>query len=138
MLYPFFASVFQQSDGADQTLALVMTACMFIVWLVLVVILIVGFWKVFTKAGYPGWASLIPIYNVYVVLQMVGRPGWWLVLLLIPFVNIVAWIIVCMDIAKSFGKDPIVYGIILLFLLNGIGFLVLGFGDAEYQGPSVV
>ena len=52
-------------------------------------VVIAGVWKTFTKAGKPGWASLIPIYNVYVLLQIVGRPGWWLIPLMLPFINII-------------------------------------------------
>lgn len=102
---------------------------------IIFLIVVIGLWKVFVKAGEPGWAAIIPIYNYYVILKIVGRPWWWLLLLLIPFVNLIITIIVAIDLAKSFGKDAI-YGIILLWLFNGIGFLILGFGDAEYQGPA--
>ncbi len=60
-------------------------------------------WIIFTKADHPGWASLIPFYNLYVVLKIVGRPGWWLILFFIPFVNIIVAIIVAIDMSKSFG-----------------------------------
>ena len=104
--------------------------------LIIAVLAIAGLWKVFSKAGRPGWAAIIPFYNIYVMLKMVGRPGWWLILMFIPFVNIVIWIIVCMDLAKSFGKSVFLWGIILLFFLNVIGYLLLGFGDAKYIGPA--
>ena len=61
-------------------------------------------WKVFTKAGQPGWASIIPIYNLYIWCKIVGRPWWWILLMLIPFVNFIICIILCIDLAKSFGK----------------------------------
>ena len=67
-------------------------------------LLIVAMWKVFTKAGQPGWASIIPIYNLYIWCKIVGRPGWWIILMLIPFVNFIIGIILCIDMAKSFGK----------------------------------
>jgi uncharacterized membrane protein YhaH (DUF805 family) len=107
---------------------------MMLVWLVLMIAVIAGFWKVFVKAGKPGWACLIPIYNIVVLLQIVGRPIWWLVLLLIPFVGIVVAIIVSIDMAKSFGKGT-GFGIGLA-LLGFIFYPMLGFGDARYQGPS--
>ena len=91
-------------------------------------------WKVFTKAGQPGWACLIPIYNLYVLCKIAGRPGWWLLLMLIPFVNIIILIILCIDIAKSFGNG-VGFGLGMAFL----GFIfwpILGFGSAQYQGPS--
>ncbi len=102
---------------------------------IIFIIAVIGLWKVFVKAGEPGWAAIIPIYNVYIILKIVGRPWWWLLLLLIPFVNIIVYIVVAIDLAKSFGKDAL-YGIILLWLFNVIGYLILGFGDAQYQGPA--
>ena len=66
--------------------------------------LIVAMWKVFAKAGKPGWAAIIPLYNIYVQLKIVGRPGWWLILFFIPVVNIVISLLVAIDMAKSFGK----------------------------------
>ena len=67
--------------------------------------------------------------------KIIGRPWWWLLLLFIPFVNFVVSIIMSIDMAKSFGKDT-AYGVLLLWLLNVIGYLILGFGSAEYQGPA--
>ena len=105
-----------------------------IIGLLIALLLIVAMWKVFTKAGQPGWASIIPIYNLYVWCKIVGRPGWWIILMLIPFVNFIIGIILCIDMAKSFGKG-VGFGIGLALL--GIIFLpILGFGSAQYQGPS--
>lgn len=103
--------------------------------LVLAILSIIAGWKVFVKAGQPGWASLIPIYNVYVVLKIVGRPGWWLILFLIPLVNFIIAILITVDLAKSFGKG-VGFAIGMLFL-PFIFWLILGFGDASYKGPSV-
>ena len=106
-----------------------------IVGLLIALLLIVAMWKVFTKAGQPGWASIIPIYNLYVWCKIVGRPWWWILLMLIPFVNFIILIILCIDMAKSFGKGA-GFGIGLAFL--GIIFWpILGFGSAQYQGPAV-
>ena len=102
---------------------------------IIFLIVIVGLWKIFTKAGEPGWAAIIPIYNYYVILKIVGRPWWWLLLMLIPIVNLIVSIIVAIDLAKSFGKDA-AYGVILLWLFSVIGYLILGYGDAQYQGPA--
>jgi len=105
-----------------------------IVELLIALLVIVAMWKVFTKAGRPGWAAIIPIYNMYVWCKIVGRPGWCVILMLIPLVNIVVGIIVCIDLAKSFGKGA-GFGIGLALL--GIIFLpILGFGSAQYQGPA--
>ncbi|HSX00308.1 MAG TPA: DUF5684 domain-containing protein [Patescibacteria group bacterium] len=94
---------------------------------------IIAFWRVFTKAKRPGWASIIPIYNVYVLLKIVGRPGWWLLLYLIPVVNIITHIIVAIDSAKAFGKST-AFGFFGLWLFSIIGYMILGFGDAKYKG----
>jgi hypothetical protein len=106
-----------------------------VVELALFVLLVAGMWKVFTKAGQPGWAAIIPIYNVIVLLQVAGRPIWWIILYLIPFVNIVIAIIVNIDIAKRFGKG-VGFAIGLVFL-PFIFYPILGFGDAQYQGNRV-
>jgi hypothetical protein len=110
---------------------------MMIVCLVIAVVFIAGLWKVFAKSGQPGWACLIPFYNGYVLLKIAGRPGWWLILFLIPLVNIVIALLVAIDIAKSFGQST-VFGVVLLFLLGGVGYLILGFGNYRYLGPAGV
>ena len=105
-----------------------------IVWLVVLVAVIAGMWKMFEKAGKPGWAAIVPIYNIIVMLEIVGRPLWWIVLLLVPCVNFVVGIMLCLDVAKSFGKTP-AFGIGLAFL-GFIFFPLLAFGDARYVGPA--
>lgn len=107
---------------------------MMIVWLAVLVLIVAGMWKMFTKAGKPGWACIIPIYNIIVLLEIVGRPLWWIVLMLIPFVNIIVGLIVSIDLAKSFGKGT-GFGI-GLWLLPFVFIPVLGFGDASYRGPA--
>src|SRR5450432_3038041 len=91
----------------------------------IVVLVIAGLWKVFTKAGHPGWAAIIPIYNAYILLKIAGRPGWWVVLLLIPFVSFVIAIIVGIDVAKAFGRGA-GFGLGLIFL-GFIFYPILGF-----------
>src|SRR2546426_9659264 len=98
-----------------------MSSIVLICWLAVVVLLIAATWKVFTKAGKPGWAAIIPIYNTYVLIKVAGRPGWWLVLYIIPIVNIVISIIVSLDVARNFGKGG-AFGFFLLWLLPIIGF----------------
>lgn len=106
-----------------------------LVALIVAVIAIAAMWKVFVKAGKPGWGAIIPIYNVYLVIKVAGRPGWWLLLYLIPFVNIIVHLLVAIDVAKAFGKSD-AFGIIALWFFSIIGYLILGFGDAEYKGPA--
>ena len=105
-----------------------------IIGLLIALVVIVAMWKVFTKAGQPGWASIIPIYNLYIWCKIVGRQWWWILLMLIPFVNFIVCIILCIDLAKSFGKG-VGFGIGLA-LLGIIFFPILGFGSAQYQGPA--
>src|SRR6186997_495492 len=100
----------------------------------LVVTFIAGIWKTFTKAGHPGWGALIPIYNTYLLTQIVGKPGWWVLLTFIPLVNIVIFLILTIGVATSFSKGA---GFAVgLFFLPFIFYPALGFGDATYQGPS--
>jgi Family of unknown function (DUF5684) len=104
-----------------------------IVWLAIVVLAIASQWKVYEKANQPGWACLVPIYNFYVLLKIAGKPGWWLIMLLIPIVNVVFAIWTINMISKSFGKDE---GFTVGLLLLGIVFWpILGFGEARYLGP---
>jgi hypothetical protein len=127
-------AVWLQNDNSNLVGAL-FGGMMLMFWLAVAVVVIIGGWKMFEKAGQPGWAILIPFYNTYILLKIAGRPGWWLLLYLIPLVNFVIAIIVAIDIAKSFGQSA-VFGFFLLFLLCGIGFLILGFGNYRYQGPA--
>src|SRR5262249_298436 len=105
-----------------------------IFWLAFLILAIPAWWNLFAKAGQPGWAAIVPIYNWYILCKIVGRPGWWVILLLIPFINFIIGIILCIDLAKSFGKG-VGFGIGLI-LLGVIFFPILGFGSAQYQGPA--
>lgn len=104
----------------------------FIVWVAIMVAFIAGSWKAFEKAGQPGWGCLVPIYNIYLMLVITGRPAWWLLLFLIPLVNFIVGIILCIDIAKKFGQG-VGFGLGLCFL-PFIFWPILGFGDAQYEG----
>ncbi len=95
------------------------------------VIVIAGFWKVFTKAGQPGWGSIIPIYNFYLACLIAGRPGWWFILVLIPIVGFIVTIILAIDVAKNFGKG-VGFGLGMVFLWF-IFIPILGFGSAQYN-----
>jgi hypothetical protein len=102
--------------------------------LAVVVLMIVAAWKVFTKAGQPGWAIFVPIYNAIVWLRICGKPGWWIILLIIPFVNFIIALLANLGMAKNFGKSA-AFGI-GLWLLGPIFLLILAFGDAKYQGQQ--
>jgi hypothetical protein len=102
-----------------------------IVYLAMVVAIIAGIWKVFVKAGQPGWGCLIPIYNIYLLCKIAGKPGWWVLLMFIPLVNFVIAILLSVDIAKNFGKG-VGFALGLVFL-GFIFYPILGFGDAQYR-----
>lgn len=106
-----------------------------IVSLVIAILIIAAYWRIFAKAGQPGWAAIIPIYNIFVLLRVVGRPWWWFIMLLIPVVNIIFGIILINDLSKSFGHG-IGYTLGLLFL-SLIFIPILGFGGSQYTGPAV-
>jgi hypothetical protein len=103
-----------------------------IVALAVVLLGIIGLWRTFAKANHPGWGAIIPIFNLFLFIKTAGRPGWWILLYLIPVINLFVHAVVCMDVARNFGKTK-TFGIIALWLLSVIGFVILGFGDAEYS-----
>ncbi|GIV37082.1 MAG: hypothetical protein KatS3mg032_1461 [Cyclobacteriaceae bacterium] len=104
-----------------------------ILYLAVLLLIIVSLWKIFVKAGKPGWAAIIPIYNLIVWLEIVGKPVWWIILLLIPLVNFFVLIYLSHLTAKVFGKDIVMT--LLLIFLPFIGYPVLAFGSAQYVGP---
>lgn len=122
-------------DSSDAVLGGMLVGYL-ITFLVIYVLSVIAMWKIFTKAGKPGWASLIPIYNIVVMYQIVGLNPWLLLLYLIPFVNWIAALVLSImlniKLAKVFGKST-GFAIGLIFL-NPIFLLILGFGDAKYVG----
>lgn len=107
---------------------------MFVVYIAILALMLISLWKIYVKAGRKGWEGIVPIYNIYVLTQIVGRPWWWLILCFIPIVGIVAVIILCIDLALSFGRT-LLYGIGLA-LLGIVFFPLLAFGKDTYKGPS--
>ena len=130
------AFLLMQSDSgtnaAGNAAAAGIAGAMGLVWLAVLVLMIAALWKIFVKAGEPGWAAIIPIYNLVVLLKIVGRPVWWIVLFLIPFVNLIMAFIVAFDLAKVFGKGA-GFAIGMIFLAP-IFYPVLAWSDAKYQG----
>jgi hypothetical protein len=97
-------------------------------------LVIVAEWMIYEKAGKPGWACIVPIYNTLVLLEIVGKPWWWLLLIMIPGINIIFTIWVINLLSKSFGKDE---GFTVgLILLSVVFFPLLGFGSSKYIGPA--
>jgi hypothetical protein len=112
-----------------------MSGGVFWLWLLLIyAVFVIPYYAIFAKAGKPGWAAFIPIYSTIVLLEVVGRPVWWILLFLIPIVNIVIYIIVLHDLSKSFGHGA---GFTIgLIVLSWIFAMILGFGSSTYQGPA--
>jgi hypothetical protein len=126
----YFSPYFQREE---EFFSLIGSICGGLIGLAFAIFLLIAVWNIFTKAGQPGWAVLVPIYNAYVLLEIVGREWWWLILMAIPFVNFIFIIILIFDLVKSFGKDP-AFGFGILFLAP-IFIPILGFGNAQYVGP---
>jgi hypothetical protein len=117
-------SIFAQQDDGPP-------AILMIVYLALIVLVFAGLWKTFAKAGEPGWAAIIPIYNIIVLMRIAGKPLWWVILFFIPIVSIVIAVLVSINIAKNFGKGE-GFGLGLAFL-GFIFYPILGFGDARFR-----
>ncbi len=105
-----------------------------VIYLGLIALMITSMWKIYVKAGQEGWACLIPIYNHLILLKIVGKPWWWIFMMMIPFAGIV-WAIWTLNLlSKSFGKDE---GYTVgLILLGFVFFPILAFGDAKYIGQA--
>jgi hypothetical protein len=134
MFFTFSLIFMLYKDDAMESLGTGVSIFMAFIYLVFALLIVVSLWKLFIKAGKPGWTAIIPIYNIIVYLEIIGRPLWWILLLLIPCVNIVVSIITSIDFAKSFGKET-GYGI-GVWLLPIIFYPMLAFGDAQYAGPA--
>ena len=109
-----------------------MSAGIVAVYLVIGLLMIIAMWKIYTKAGKPGWAVIIPIYNAIVLLEIVDKPLWWILLMLIPIVNVIISIIITVELAKKFGQS--VGFAIGLILLPIIFYPILAFGSSKYSG----
>jgi len=133
----------RQPSPIDTGAAAGMGAMLFVQIIVELAILaayVAGMWKLFEKAGKPGWAAIVPIYNAIVLFEIAGKPFWWVLVCFIPCIGmpilaiVFSWI-VSMEIAKRFGKD---FGFGLgLFFLGFVFYPILGFGDSKYVGPPV-
>lgn len=106
-----------------------------IIYLIVMVVVVAGQWKLYEKAGKPGWACIVPIYGFIVLLEIINKPIWWIVLLIIPIANIIVLFLIYIELAKAFGKSA-GYGVAMVFF--GIVLIpMLGFGDAEYVGNQM-
>ena len=126
LYFPFICLLFNQNQ--------ITMVLFFVFYIAFIIFIIASEWKTFEKAGQPCWASIIPVYNIYIMSKIGGVKNWWLIF--IPIVNIYIIFVIMIAIAKSFGKDT-GFGIGLV-LLGFIFFPILGFGDATYIGPNGV
>ena len=100
-------------------------------WILVTVVLIISNWKIFTKAGKPGWAILIPIYNIIVMVQIIKKPLWWVIILFVPIVDAVFVILIVYNLVLRFGKPG--WHVLLALFLGVIYYPYLAFSNAEYQ-----
>ncbi len=106
-----------------------------VVALTLSIFMFVALWTVYVKAGRPGWAILVPFYNLYVFLKIAGKPGWWLILLCLPLLNLIFGILALAGLAQNFGKGA---GFVVgLLFLPVIFYPMLAFGSAVYQVAEI-
>ena len=132
MLNLLWALAFQEESGSGGgAIAAIFGMGFMLVMLAFVVLMIASVWKIFSKAGEPGWAAIVPIYNVIVMLKIGGKPVWWIVLFLIPLVNAIMGILLAIAIAEKFGKGT-GFGLGMAFL-PPIFYPMLAFGDAQYR-----
>ncbi len=120
-------------------------AVIMVVYLIVLIVTLVALWKVFVKAGVEGWKAIIPVYNGWVLAEIAGKPGWWGIVgigAIIPFIGfvfsiaaLVLYVLIAIELAKRFGKDT-TFAVVGLIIFSLIGMLILGFGDAQYQGGS--
>ncbi len=125
-------------------LAGTMLLVMLLVFLPLLIFYIVCLWKVFEKAGVEGWKAIVPVYNGWVLAEIAGKPGWWGIVGIagfIPVVGVIAsivalvlYVLICIELSKKFGKDPI-FSLLLIFV-SFVGFAILAFGKASYRASA--
>ena len=107
----------------------------FLIYFAIIAVMVVSMWKLFTKAGKPGWAAIVPIYNTIIMLEISGRPVWWLLLMMfVPFFGAWVAIVAIIDFAKSYGKST-GFGV-LVALVPIVGYPMLAFGKNSYVGPA--
>jgi hypothetical protein len=131
--------------SSDPTGILAMLAGLWILFLVVWVVSIIALWKVFEKAGIPGWKAIVPIYNGWLLFEMAGKPGWWALIGLagvIPilgiFAGIASFVLYCiaaLELGKAFGKST-AFSVVGLIIFNVVGLLMLGFDSSKYKKPA--
>lgn len=108
----------------------------FIIYFGIIALMIISMWKVYEKANKPGWAAIVPIYNLIIMLEIAKKPTWWVAMYFVPFANIVFMIMTMNAVSKNFGKDE---GFTVGLVLLGVVFWpILAFGSARYVDSKVM
>ena len=97
--FPIFALT---QNNPDLDAAAPLVGLFFFIYFALIILVIVSMWKIFAKAGKPGWAAIIPIYNIIVLFEIIGKPAWWVVLLIV----FMAHAVVCVQVWASLSARP--------------------------------
>ena len=116
---------------------MIIAALLFVlIYIGFIVLMITSVWKVFTKANQPGWAAIVPIYNIIIMLEVAKKPTWWVAMYFIPIANFIFMIMTLNGISKNFGKDE---GFTVGMVFLGIVFWpILAFGNAQYVDNKVM
>ena len=124
------AQMYSDSSSAGSSMTDTQATVITIVALVLLPVLIASMWRIFTKAGEPGWHAIVPFLNTYTMIKVAGKPGWWFLLYLVPCVNYVVAFVVFFNVAKQFGRSA-AFGVGTA-LLSPIFLPILAFGSSEH------
>ena len=116
---------------------MIIAALLFVlIYIGIIVLMITSVWKVFTKANQPGWAAIVPIYNIIIMLEVAKKPTWWVAMYFIPIANFIFMIMTLNGLSKNFGKDE---GFTVGMVFLGIVFWpILAFGNAQYVDNKVM
>jgi len=126
----------ERGGGFDFASLVPIILIIFVIAMVPGLVVIISLWKIFKKAGKRGWESIVPFYDSYTMYDITWGNGWYFLLEFVPGMGWIIWILTCLKLAKSFGKDT-GFGVGLIFLY--VIFLpILAFGDAKYIGPEGV
>ena len=142
--YTYTTTTTSSDEGAVAAVLGLFTGVFLLIMLPLLIFYVICLWKVFEKAGVEGWKAIVPVYNGWVLAEIAGKPGWWGIVGLAGVIPILGWIasivalvlyvIIAIELSKKFGKDS-VFSLLLIFL-SVIGFAILAFGDAKYNGKA--
>jgi len=120
------------SNGITDLITGIFSGGLGLVGLVFYIVVVIGLWKLFEKAGYSGILAIIPIVNVVILVRIAGLSGWWTLLYLVPIAGFILGIVVALKVGERFGKGGL-FSFFLLFVFPYIGYLILGFGSSRYS-----